>query len=83
MDEPIQVFHFVIDGLHVFGNNFFSKKKQVLHNFAIFYFLTNCYLSSIKSGHIIHYRCSMTVQSNMFWGPKYGFTASKAFSGKI
>ena len=40
MDEPIKLFHFVINGFHVFGNKFFylKKKKQVLHNFAFFSF---------------------------------------------
>ena len=39
MNEPIQIFHFVTNGFYVFGNKFFSKKKQVLHNFAIFLFV--------------------------------------------
>ena len=45
--------------------------------------MSNCCSFSLMSGHIIHYQCSMKVQLNIFWGPKYGFTASKAFSGKF
>ena len=36
MDEPIQIFYFVINGFYVFGNKFFSKKNKyyiVLHFF--------------------------------------------------
>ena len=62
---------------------FFQKNKQVLHSFAFFSFLSNCCLFSLKSGHIIHYRSSTKVQLNIFWGPKYGFSAPKAFSGKF
>ena len=83
INKPIQFFHFVINGFHVFGNKFFSKKKLVLHNFAFFSFLSSCCLFSLMSGQIIHYWCSTKVQSNIFWGPKYGFTASKAFYGKF
>ena len=62
----------------------FFGKKQVLHNFAIFsFFCLIVAYYSLMSGHIIHYWCSMKVQSNIFCGPKYGFTASKAFSGKF
>ena len=37
--DLFKIFHFVINGFYVFGNKFFSKKKQVLHNFAFFVFL--------------------------------------------
>ena len=33
--------------------------------------------------HILSYRCSKKAQSNLILGPKYGFTASTAFSGKF
>ena len=36
MDEPIQIFHILNNCFYVFGNKFFSKKKQVLDNFAFF-----------------------------------------------
>ena len=29
------------------------------------------------SGHIIHYRCSTEMQSNIFWGLKFGFMAKQ------
>ena len=82
MDEPIQKsIHFVINGFHV--KKFFSKKKQVLYNFAFFSFLSNCCSFSLMSGYIINYRCSTKVQSNIFWCPKHGFAASKLCSGKF
>ena len=83
MDEPIQIFHSVFNGFYVFGKIFFLKKNKndiILHFFS---FLSNRCLFSLMSDHIIHYRCSPKVQSNIFWGPKYGFTASKTISGKI
>ena len=36
MDEPIQLFDFVMNGFHVFGNKFFSKENKyyiILHFF--------------------------------------------------
>ena len=73
MDEPIQIFHFVINDFYVFGNNLFFEKKQVLHNFAFFSCLSNCCIIGVRR------RCKQTY----FLGLKFGFTASKAFSGKI
>ena len=41
MDEPTQLFHFVIYGFHVFGNNFLSKENKyyiilhILFNYCI------------------------------------------------
>ena len=84
MDEPIQIFHFVINGFYVFGNKFFFEKKNKYYIISHFFsFLSNCYLVLLLSGHIIHYRCPTKVQSNNFCGPNYGFTASEAFSGKF
>ena len=62
--------------------NFFRKKNRyyiILH----FFFLSNCCLFSIMSCHIIYYRFLTKVQLNLFWGPKFGVTACKAFSGKF
>ena len=39
MDETIQLFHFAINGFHVFGNKFCSKKNKyyiILHVFFFF-----------------------------------------------
>ena len=60
---------------------FFLKKQNKYY--LILHFLSNCCLFSLMSGHIIPYRCSLMVQSNIFLGPKYGFTTSKEFSGKF
>ena len=38
MNGPIQLFNFVINGLHVFGKKNIFEKKHVLHNFAFFSF---------------------------------------------
>ena len=45
----INFFYTVINGVHVFGNIFFSKKIELLLNFAFcFPFLSTCYLASLK-----------------------------------
>ena len=36
MAEPVQLFHFVINGFHVFGNKFFAKKTSITF-FCIFF----------------------------------------------
>ena len=63
--------------------NFFRKKNKYYIILHVVSFLSNCCLFSLMSGCIIHYHCSTKVQLNIFWGPKYVFTASKAFSGKF
>ena len=54
---------------------FFRKKNRYYKILHFFSFLSNCCLFSLLNGHIIHYRCSTKVQSNIFWGPKH-FLAS-------
>ena len=83
MDEPIQIFCFVINGLHVFGNNFFFEKKPLLHNFVFFSFLSNCYLVSLMSGHTIHYRCLTKLQSNISWGQNIALWLPKHFLASV
>ena len=67
--------------INAFGNIFFFENKYYL--ILLFSFLSICYLVSLMRAHIIHYRCLQKMQSNIFWGPKYGFAASKAFSVKF
>ena len=62
---------------------FFRKENKYYIILLFFSCLSNFCLFSLMSGHIIHCRYSTNEQSNIFWGPKYGFTASKAFYGKF
>ena len=46
--RTFSIFHFVINGFHVFGNKFFSKENKyniILHFFS---FLANCCLFSLS-----------------------------------
>ena len=83
INDPIQKFHFVIYAFYDFGYNFLSKKIKVITYFCPFLFLSTCCLVSLINGHILYYRCLKKVQSNIFWGPKYGLTVLTAFSGKF
>ena len=64
INEPVYSILFVINGFHVFGNNF--RKKALLLNFAFFFILSTCYLVSLMRGHIIHNRCLEKVELNIF-----------------
>ena len=81
INESLSLFHYINNDFHLFGNNFFLKKNK--YYLILPFFLSICYLVSLMRGHIIHYRCTRKVQSNIFWGPKYGFMGFKAFSGKF
>ena len=80
VSRAIQIFHFVINGFYVFGNKFFSKKNKYYIILQFFYLIIayainerpHDTLSVFDQGAIEH-----------FWGGKYGFTASEAFSSKF
>ena len=60
--------------------NFFRKKTTGPLKFALFfyvYFLRSLITEKSQTS------LSKNVQSKIFWAPKYGITASKAFSGQF
>ena len=66
-NEPILIFHLVINVFRDFGYDFcFEKKSKFLHTFALFSFLSTCYLVSLKNGQKQHYRGLKKAQTKVF-----------------